>query len=666
MNIRTKTLLAVPLACVIPAQGELTATFLSGGKTDTRTDRLPALYIPAGQPPTPFLEAGPFEVTWTGVLDLNDRLRLHFSFGGSGTASLSIDGELVHEESGSLGETRSERLRLNPGEHEIVIRYRAPEQGPAHFRLFWEERSFPRQSVPPTAFKPTADASPAEPDARIGRKLFAEAHCAKCHQPQSGFGPAPMPELLEIAPILGNSGNRLNPEWIADWIARPHELKPGTTMPALVDPETDEGRRQAADLAAWLATLKIYEVPEPPDPDLAQIGGAHFHQLGCVSCHSRPDADPDPARVPLDRVAAKYQPGALVAFLEDPAQWAPHTKMPDFKLDRPQASALAAWLLRESADGPKPGPFPDGDAGRGLTLATELNCGACHAGSPLDLGGVPSLEAIFEADWGDSGCLTDADHLPKYHFDSDQVTALRALAAAGPESLGRHVPAEHAGRQLEELRCTACHGFDAAASRLSETHYESSDLVAHLDPDQEKLDQTRPHLTLVGEMLHASYIERMIAGEERARPWLDMNMPAYVSRAKPLAEGLARLHGVEPGGSSAGEPNTELAAIGKQLVGTDGFACTTCHAVGDTPPSAAFEVGGVNFALSHRRLRKEWYMRWMDNPLSVTPQTKMPRYSKRGRSQRTDILDGDAAAQFDAIWQYLMTLDPASVPESGE
>jgi hypothetical protein len=58
-------------------------------------------------------------------------------------------------------------------------------------------------------------------------------------------------------------------------------------------------------------------------------------------------------------------------------------------------------------------------------------------------------------------------------------------------------------------------------------------------------------------------------------------------------------------------------------------------------------------ALTHDRLRHEYFMRWMDNPLSVTPDTKMPRYSENGESQRTDILDGDSAAQFEAIWNYL-------------
>ena len=102
----------------------------------------------------------------------------------------------------------------------------------------------------------------------------------------------------------------------------------------------------------------------------------------------------------------------------------------------------------------------------------------------------------------------------------------------------------------------------------------------------------------------------------------------------------------EPGAPEAANPDPALAEIGKKLVGADGFGCTTCHGVGPVKPTAAFEVEGVNFALSHERLRKEWFMRWMDNPQSVTPGSKMPRYSENGKSQRPrQLADDDLSHQ---------------------
>ncbi|HEY1120698.1 MAG TPA: hypothetical protein VGE67_03825, partial [Haloferula sp.] len=201
------------------------------------------------------------------------------------------------------------------------------------------------------------------------------------------------------------------------------------------------------------------------------------------------------------------------------------------------------------------------------------------------------------------------------------------------------------------------HGIDGHPSKLDATHIESKSLVAHVHTENEKLDQSRPHLTYIGEMLHASFIEGMINGNKtstgiRPRPWLDMRMPAYHSYSSGLAEGLARIHGVVPGKPEAPQIDAALAEIGKKIASNDGFGCTTCHGVGTMKPTAAFEVEGVNFALSHERLRKEWFIRWMDNPPSITPATKMPRYSEDGKSQRPE-LDGDAAKQFDAIWNYI-------------
>ncbi len=62
---------------------------------------------------------------------------------------------------------------------------------------------------------------------------------------------------------------------------------------------------------------------------------------------------------------------------------------------------------------------------------------------------------------------------------------------------------------------------------------------------------------------------------------------------------------------------------------------------------------GPNFDLAHRRLRKEWYMRWMDEPRSVTPNTKMPDYSENWGIPEHRHPRWRRGAQFDAIWHYL-------------
>jgi mono/diheme cytochrome c family protein len=635
------------------ARAELAASFTSGAEKDQRADRLPALLVLPGEAPTPFLPPGEFTTTWSGTLVLPARQRLVFSFEGEGEAILSIGGKELLSESGALGQARSKSTRLKRGEHPIEIRYRSKPDGSGRFRLFWEERSFPRQSVPPTAFK--ADVAP-DP-ARHGRQLFARHHCAKCHLPADGFGPAPMAELLELAPLLPATGSRLNEDWLARWIADPAALRPQTRMPALVDASTPEGRQQAADLAAWLMTMKLGDTPPAPDPALAPKGGEHFHRLGCAACHSLPGGPPDPARLSLDGVADKFQPGALAAFLKKPDAWYPHTGMPDFALSDAEANEIAAWLLDASGKiEHKREAFPKGDPAKGAAHAAKLHCGSCHAGLPLDPAAAPPLDAIFTKDWSSQGCASNVSNKnsPRLALSADERAALLAFSKKGRAPLARHVPAEWTSAKLASQNCTACHGIDGKPSLLDRVHPESRSLVAHVAGEDEKVDQSRPHLTFIGEMLHASAIEAMLDGSAspRPRPWLDMRMPAFRADAGPLAQGLARLHGVVPGKPDDPAPDAALAATGKSLVGPDGFGCTTCHGVGPLKPTAAFEVQGINFALSHSRLRREWYDRWMDHPAAVTPGSKMPRYSEKGKSQRPE-LDGDAAKQFDAIWQYL-------------
>jgi mono/diheme cytochrome c family protein len=635
------------------ANAELAATFESGGVKDTRADRLPALLVKVGEAPTPFLAAGEFGVTWTGKLVLTDRLRLVFSFEGEGKATLTVDGEELLTEDGSLGSAASKSTRLNRGEHEISITYRSKPDGSGRFRLFWEERGFPKQSVPATVF--TAEVAP-DP-ARHGRLLFAENHCSKCHLATAGLGATPMAELSEIAPLLPATGTRLNEDWLAAWIADPAALRPDTRMPALVDASTPEGKQQAADLAAWLMTLKIGENPPAPDQTLAQKGGEHFHRLGCAACHTPAGGTTDPARISLTNVGFKFQPGALAGFLKKPDAWYPHIGMPDFALSDAEANEIAAYLLAAAGKiEAKRTAFPKGDATKGAALAGALNCGSCHAGLPMNPASAPPLDALFTKDWAAAGCVSgkSGDKLPKLALSDAERASLIAFAKKGSAPLTRHVAAESTTAKLQSLRCTSCHAMDGKASLLDRVHSETKGLVAHVQGENEKVDQSRPHLSFAGEMLHASYLESIINGaaSPRPRPWLGMRMPAFHAYSGSLATGLARLHGVEPGKPDAPAPDAALAGIGKKLAGNEGFGCTTCHGVGAMKPTAAFEVEGINFALSHERLRKEWFIRWMDNPASVTPATKMPRYSEDGKSQRPE-LDGDAAKQFEAIWNYL-------------
>lgn len=656
----------------LTAQAELTARFTQGTATDFRMDRLPALQLAENEAPTPFLKPAGFQVTWTGKIVVPRRQRLIFSCEGQGTVSLSIAGKELLSAVELPGKS-SESTRLNPGEHDFSLSYTRPATGAASLRVFWEEASFPRQTIPPTAFQsaPTAETTLAALQRR-GRSLFASQNCVKCHAASPGLGANAMPELAQVAPILFGTGDRSSEDWLRRWIAEPHTLKPNTQMPALVDPNTPQGLQDSSDLAAYLVSQKVGVIPSPKphDPALAQAGGVIFHELGCVGCHALPDQDAkDPSRVPLNNIASKYLPGALVGYLKRPDTYHPFTKMPDFHLSDPEATSLAAYLTETSKghETQLAHTFPAGDSARGAKLAESLQCGVCHPGMPQSPAtAAASLESIFQKDWSAQGCVAPPDQRgksPHLNLSPEDRHALATFSKMGRTSLAQDNPAEFTLRQVDALRCTACHAMDGQNSLLDDLHRQSAPLAAHLPKLNDRLDQSRPALTFLGEMLTTATIESTLAGtlSQRARPWLGMRMPAFRNYATPLAHGFSALHGLSSDSAPAFVVDPALAEIGKNLVGSTGFGCTTCHSIGDQKPTAAFEVQGIQLDLAHSRLRPDYFRRWMDNPASVTPGTKMPRYSQDQKSQRLDILNGDAAQQFDAIWHYLHQL-----PKSGE
>jgi cytochrome c2 len=63
----------------------------------------------------------------------------------------------------------------------------------------------------------------------VGRQLFEQLKCQQCHV--LGTIPKDQP-TSNLAPDLRMSPERLNPEWILEWLKRPSDILPGTRMPA--------------------------------------------------------------------------------------------------------------------------------------------------------------------------------------------------------------------------------------------------------------------------------------------------------------------------------------------------------------------------------------------------------------------------------------------------
>jgi len=656
------------LACarvLLAGEPGLGATFTAGGQTDTRTERMLALYVPAGQPVTPFLKPGPFTVKWEGQIESSIRGNFTFSAETSGNFKCTINGQAAWDGTGP------KTIQINQGANKVTAEFTSAAQGDSFVRFFWQSKEFPLEPVPPMAF--AHDPTPAEKQAaslREGRLLFAQLNCAACHAdaaklPAKGTG---MPELGQLAPLLSGFGAKYNPDFLTEWIHDPKSIRPGTHMPKVFT--GPDAAQKAADLAAALTQGESPKAGTKPKAEDGLLGGALFANLGCIGCHLRPDAETDPAapphgRIPLAHLSDKYQlrVEALAAFLKDPAANYAATRMPHFRLNDEESTQLATYLLLNGRMVKR--KALKGDATRGAQLLVAAGCLNCHAGMPATT--QPALAAVQQA--ADKGCLATTPATrggaPDYGLTPAQRDALVAFLRTDLASLKQDVPAEYAARQIKNLNCVACHARDTAGSTWAKVDEECRKLRAAL-PAKEHVegepvpDAPVPALTWTGEKLRHDWLVKFLSGqvEAKPRPWLIGRMPGFAHHAGGLALGFAHQHGLPQQDPAEAAPDEAKVKAGETLVGNNGgFNCIQCHGLGDQAATAVFEAPAVNFVQSVERLRKGYFARWVMAPTRIDPETKMPKYADpEGLTQLSDPLDGKGAEQFDAIREYLRTV----------
>ncbi|HMO66492.1 MAG TPA: cytochrome c, partial [Verrucomicrobiota bacterium] len=405
----------------------------------------------------------------------------------------------------------------------------------------------------------------------------------------------------------------------------------------------DAAAEDARGMAAYLATPRT-EGPLPvPPAGSAEAGRGLFAKLHCAACHAEQGQPAAAGKISLAQVNAKFTPGALEAFLKNPQEHFAWIRMPNFHhLADAEIADLAAWLRAQGDPAGEAPPAPErAVVARGRELVQTLGCVNCHV-APLPTRFTAKPLTDLAADAWTRGCVADAraaeSKAPEFALTAADRAALRAFGASDRKSLERHVPQEFAARHAELLNCRECHG-----------KFEGF-----------------PTFEILGAKLQPEWAARFIAGQVdyKPRPWLEARMPAFPAYAEALAAGMAHDHGF-PAKTRPEPPIRETdAAVGRKLLSSDGgFACITCHAVGDFQATAVFEAPGINLVHSGERLLREFFHRWMQNPLEVQADTKMPRYfDEEGRSPLPDF-DSDGERTIDAMWQHLR--QGAAMPPPG-
>jgi cytochrome c553 len=496
----------------------------------------------------------------------------------------------------------------------------------------------------------------ATPTAEGGRLLYNELGCVNCHGGATG-----LPALR--GPALATATQRVRSDWLRQFIADPAAIHPGTVMPQVLA-KADE--KTLVAIEHYLASLK----PKAASKGPAKImhvnggrGGELFHTLGCVACHAPgkdhvpPEGAPKASEfthrsVGFGDLKAKHSLDSLGAYILDPLKVRADGRMPRIAMERQDAIDLAGYLLAfQGSDGRLDQPVVSVVADKDLAIAGRkaviaARCAACHE-LPKDAAAKPVALNKTEG-----GCL-DADHAkgPRYALSEAQRASLKLFLAKKDEVAAPKLAAD---LTLHALNCVACHerdgkgGPDAARKPYFQGDHNLGDTGRYPPP-----------LTGVGGKLRPEWLAKVLAGENRVRPYLKTKMPHY----GPATAGLGKLLGVADARVALKFEGGDDTA-GRKLMGTQGGAgCITCHRWGDRP---SLGIQGPDLSNLAARLQEGWLRDYLINPAGYRPGTLMPSFWPGGKSFNPSILGGDTDKQIASIFKFAESAngEPEGFPQN--
>jgi len=304
--------------------------------------------------------------------------------------------------------------------------------------------------------------------------------------------------------------------------------------------------------------------------------------------------------------------------------------------------------------------FDEMKANRGQQLFAELGCAACHE---KKVGGqrlksklaAPQLTQCDPA----KGCLSQGKPSSPQSPQFD-LTGVQAAAIAG--AMEAAVPTEDASAKLahsmKSLNCYACHVRDAVGGPES----DRNSLFVSTIPEMGDEGRLPPPLDGVGDKLRREWIEEVISEGGKHRPYMKTYMPKFgKANAGHLADVFATLdQKTEAPIAESGDADKRKVALGRQMVGSKGLACVSCHTYGEFQSSG---IQAIALDTMTRRIREDWFHRYLPDPQKYRPGTRMPTGFPEGKSTVTHIYGGDPQKQVSAIWAFLEKGSKGGVPE---
>ncbi len=458
------------------------------------------------------------------------------------------------------------------------------------------------------------------------------------------------------------------------------------------------------------------DLTNPPKTGNPEIGKRLIHELGCLGCHSAVGASANDHGPELSGLGSKVRADWLFTWLKNPKHYAPNTRMPDLRLTDEEAAHITSYLLAERNQSFESTPIPQVEDQSvdqlalnflsrtmrraqaeeelkklgpeekfelvGQRMIREQGCFGCHTiqgfeaekriGTELTKEGEKTLDKF---DFGfvdiehtkqswlfqklkhprsfDHGKVKDYHEklrMPEFGFTDEEaeslVTFILSLRKEDfPLEMTKQLNLKEkeieAGRLLvTKFNCQGCHTLDGVEGR-ARTLFDD-------------LGNAPPILNGEGAKVQGSWLFQFLKEPKAIRPWLHYRMPTFgfsKEDADTLVKYFSQLSKQEI--SYADEhihPSSAAISSGRELFTK--LKCIQCHQSSEAKGLTASFLA-PNLVMAKDRLKPAWVVEWLKDPQEVQTGTMMPTFFSEGTTPVTDVLDGNAERQIEAIRDYL-------------
>jgi len=172
-----------------------------------------------------------------------------------------------------------------------------------------------------------------------------------------------------------------------------------------------------------------------------------------------------------------------------------------------------------------------------------------------------------------------------------------------------------------------------------------------------------PNLVGEGKKVRTEWLYHFMSDPQPIRPWLKVRMPTFNmsnEEKNTIVKYFSALDEEDfPFAASGEKASSANLAAGKKLFSPDYLNCGTCHIQGSKFPAGTPDRWAPDFALAKDRLKPEWIVDWLINPISLLPGTKMPSFydpENMDESGPPDVLGGKGLPQIVALRDYVISI----------